>query len=301
MRRRVLVVVFLSTLALAGWSFSRGAQVSDPEVAKGIRHVEQADFDAAVVTLDAASRRLAVQAPESKDLPQAFLYLGIAYLGKGDEVSAKARFREVLARVKDMKLGPDRFTPRVIQVFEQARAESKAQSAAQTETLVLVGPGGQQIRVGDDSVTVAQGGQTVTVGDRAPQKGERGAAQGGTQGPAGPAGSANRQRRTEPVRCGPADEVRLSGVLLEVPGDAVIVEGGCELEIVDCEIVAGGWGIVAHSGAEIVIRNSMIGGGRGALDLREAAEVSASSSTFRGRVSRRETSDFIDLGGNRFE
>ena len=297
----MLVVMFLSTLALAAWSFSVGAQVSDPEVAKGIRDVEDADYDAAIATLDAASRRLAVQAPESMDLPQAFLYLGIAYLGKGDEVSAKARFREVLARVKDMKLGPDKFAPKVIQIFEQARAESKTQLAPQTETLVLAGPGGQEIRVGDDSVTVAQGGQTVTVGDRAPQKDEGGAARRSTQDSAGPVGSATRQRRTGPLRCGPADEVRLSGALLEVPGDAVIVEGGCELEIVDSEIVAGGWGVVAHGGAEIVIRNSVNGGRRGALDLREGAEVSASSSTFRGRVSGRETSDFIDQGGNRFE
>src|SRR3990172_2899994 len=56
MRRRMLVVMFLSTLALAAWSFSVGAQVSDPEVAKGIRDVEDADYDAAIATLDAASR-----------------------------------------------------------------------------------------------------------------------------------------------------------------------------------------------------------------------------------------------------
>jgi hypothetical protein len=55
---------------------------------------------------------------------QAYLHLGVAYLGKGHEASARAQFREALARVKDLNLTPDRFAPKVIEAFEQARVEA---------------------------------------------------------------------------------------------------------------------------------------------------------------------------------
>ncbi len=57
---------------------------------KGIRLVDDGDYDAAIFTLDAATRRLAAQSPPSPDLSQAYVYLGIAYLGKGHDAAATA-------------------------------------------------------------------------------------------------------------------------------------------------------------------------------------------------------------------
>ncbi len=77
------------------------APVTDPDVLKGIRLVDDGDYDAAIFTLDAATRRLAAQSPPSPDLSQAYVYLGIAYLGKGHD-------------------------PKVVDAFEAARTEAAA-------------------------------------------------------------------------------------------------------------------------------------------------------------------------------
>ena len=97
---------------------------SDPEVAKGIEQVEQGDYDAAIFTLDGAARRLSADPKKSRQLSEAYLYLGIAFLGKGHEAAAKAKFREAVKQIKDLSLSPDKFAPRVIDLVEAAKAEA---------------------------------------------------------------------------------------------------------------------------------------------------------------------------------
>ena len=101
---------------------------SDAEVLRGIRQVEDGDYDPAIVTLDAAARRLSGDPARTRDLSQAYLYLGIAYIGKGHEAAAKAKFREAVAQIKDLTLSPDKFPPKVIDLFEAAREEARAQA-----------------------------------------------------------------------------------------------------------------------------------------------------------------------------
>src|SRR5262245_48184645 len=101
---------------------------TDPEVLKGIKSVDDGDYDGAILILDNASRRLASDPAKANDLSQAYLYLGIAYVGKGHEAAAKAKFREALTQIKDMTLSPDKFPPKVIDVFEAARQENKSAS-----------------------------------------------------------------------------------------------------------------------------------------------------------------------------
>jgi len=96
----------------------------DPDVAKGVQQVNDGDYDAAIVTLDAAARRLSGDPARYKDLAQAYLYLGIAYVGKGHEAAAKAKFREAVGRMKDLSLSPAEFPPKVIDLFEAAREEA---------------------------------------------------------------------------------------------------------------------------------------------------------------------------------
>jgi tetratricopeptide (TPR) repeat protein len=116
----------LLSLVLAFGSLPLRAQApaaSDPEVVKGVKLVDEGDYDAAILALDAAARRLAADPTKGRDLSQAYLYLGIAYVGKGQEAAARARFREALAQIKDLSLSPDRFPPKVIDVFEAAKEE----------------------------------------------------------------------------------------------------------------------------------------------------------------------------------
>lgn len=102
--------------------------VKDPEVIKGIKAVEDGDYDTAIVLLDGATRRLGSDA-KSPDLPQAYLHLGIAYVGKGAEAAAKAQFREALKQIRDLTLSADRYPPKVINVFETARDEVSRENA----------------------------------------------------------------------------------------------------------------------------------------------------------------------------
>jgi hypothetical protein len=116
----------LLSLVLAFGSVPLRAQAppaSDAEVLKGVKLVDDGDYDAAILTLDGAARRLAADPSKGRDLSQAYLYLGIAYVGKGQEAAARARFREALAQIKDLSLSPDRYPPKVINVFEAAKEE----------------------------------------------------------------------------------------------------------------------------------------------------------------------------------
>jgi len=120
-----------SLAASLSWAPATVAQTvtSDPDVLRGIRQVEDGDYDPAIVTLDAAAQRLAGERARARDLSQAYLYLGIAYIGKGHEAAAKAKFREAVAQIKDLTLSPDKFPPKVIDLFEAARQEARAENA----------------------------------------------------------------------------------------------------------------------------------------------------------------------------
>ena len=127
-----LIATLVLALAFLGWPAPAPAQpaATDPEVVKGIRQVEDGDYDDAIVTLDGAVRRLAADRSHPADLPQAYLYLGIAYVGKGHDAAAKAKFREALKQLKDLSLSADKFPPKVINVFETARDEVNREAAA---------------------------------------------------------------------------------------------------------------------------------------------------------------------------
>ena len=132
MLRHSLVATLVLTLAFLGFPLPAPAQpaATDPEVVKGIRQVDDGDYDDAIVTLDGAVRRLAADKSHPADLPQAYLYLGIAYVGKGHDAAAKAKFREALKQLKDLSLSADKFPPKVINVFETARDEVNREAAA---------------------------------------------------------------------------------------------------------------------------------------------------------------------------
>ena len=167
MLRRVLSLgLTLGLLALASGAAAQGA-ATDPEVLKGITQAEQGDYDAAIFTLDTAARRLAGDATKTSDLSQAYLYLGIAYFGKGHEAAAKAKFKEAIRQFRDISLSAEQYPPKIIDLFESAREEAGAPAPAPSPAvqpqekkkgskmpLILIGVGGAAAA----GVAVAAGG-----------------------------------------------------------------------------------------------------------------------------------------------
>jgi hypothetical protein len=98
----------------------------DSELLAGIRQVQEGDFEGAALTLDAVARRLGEDPSRTRDLAQATLYLGIAYLGLDQRPAAKDRFRRAVEADRDLRLSPDRFSPKVLTLFEEARREAEA-------------------------------------------------------------------------------------------------------------------------------------------------------------------------------
>lgn len=89
----------LLVLAMAAWPVPPAqGPATDPEVLKGIKQVDDGEYDAAIFALDTAARRLAANPAMVLELLLAYLYLGIAYVDKGQEAATRARFRERSAR-----------------------------------------------------------------------------------------------------------------------------------------------------------------------------------------------------------
>ena len=109
------------------------AQATDPELAAGMRQVSEGDFEGAVLTLDAAARRLAADGTRKGDLVQAYVHLGIALVALDQRSAARERFRLAVALDPRLTLGPERYSPKVIGVFEEARREAAAETARAAE------------------------------------------------------------------------------------------------------------------------------------------------------------------------
>jgi hypothetical protein len=159
--RKALIAI---GLACAAASSARGqTSAMDPEVAKGVWQVEEGDYDAAILTLDTAARRLSTDGKRSRELSQAYLYLGVAYVGKGHEAAAKAKFREAVHQLRDLTLSPDKFPPKVIDLFEAAREEAtRAPASAAADG--KKGGGGKKVLIIGGLAAAAAGGAIVLAG-----------------------------------------------------------------------------------------------------------------------------------------
>jgi len=146
-------------------------QASDPEVLEGIAQVEDGEYGTAVLTLDRAARRLSGDPDKTRDLSQAYLYLGIAYFGQGHEAASKANFRDAIRQFRDISLNPEQYPPAIINLFEAAREEAGVAAPAAAATaaapeekqggskmpLILLGVGGAAAA----GVAVAAGGSST--------------------------------------------------------------------------------------------------------------------------------------------
>jgi hypothetical protein len=137
-------------LGLAVAAAAQAAPTSDPDLARGIRLVAQGEYAQAIIVLDAATQKLD-RRPQDKALAaQAHLYLGIAYVGEGQETLAKASFREALTRAPNLNLRVFDVSPKVREVFQKAKDELEQQKARTADKkkggsklpLILLGLGG---------------------------------------------------------------------------------------------------------------------------------------------------------------
>jgi len=175
---RPLTLVVATTLLLSGLSgpdpeAALAAAAQDSGLAAGIRQVDEGDFEGAVTTLGPVAERLAARS--GHDAAQACLYLGIAQLALDQRDAARARFREALGHEPSLRLGPDRFSPKVIAAFEEARREREAEArAAAPETRAEKGHTGRKFLLAGAAAAVG-GGILYAVGrddTRSPRGGE---------------------------------------------------------------------------------------------------------------------------------
>ena len=114
--------------ALAGPETVAGSAAQDPGLAAGVRRVDEGDFEGAVATLGPVADRLS--ATGGHEAAQACLYLGIAHLALDERDAAGVRFVQALGHEPSLRLSPDRFSPKVIAAFEEARREREAAARA---------------------------------------------------------------------------------------------------------------------------------------------------------------------------
>jgi hypothetical protein len=129
MKRRPSALALILAAALVCPSAGAQTPPADPELKRGIQQLDEGDYESAILTLDNAARRLAKEPGQVEALSQAYLYLGIAYLGRGHEAAARAKFRQAVHQLKDMSLSPDKFPPKVIEMFEAAKEQEKGERA----------------------------------------------------------------------------------------------------------------------------------------------------------------------------
>ncbi|HUK86312.1 MAG TPA: hypothetical protein VLT85_01495 [Terriglobales bacterium] len=95
----------------------------EPTLQAGVSQYDEGDIAGSVFTLETVIRSLAVE-PEAhaKDLSQAYLYRGAAFVRLSQEENAKGSFAAALQYDKDLRITEEKWPPRVVRVFEAARA-----------------------------------------------------------------------------------------------------------------------------------------------------------------------------------
>jgi hypothetical protein len=168
---RLGATVLCAALAAASLLPAEDAGTPEAVLSEGIALVQQGDFEAAVLKLDEASRRLAADpsrrtsrppaAGITRPLADAYLYLGISYLELNQELNARAKFREVLKVEPTRKLSDRVFSPQIIRVFEAARVEmfpSEKKKRSVLPLLLIAGGGAASAGV----AVATSGGDTPT-------------------------------------------------------------------------------------------------------------------------------------------
>jgi hypothetical protein len=116
-------------LALLGSPASSQSPTEDT-LAKGIRLIGEKSYAAAATTLDAAIRELGKDPARAKDLGKAYLYLGVAHAGLGQNDAARADFCRAKRQDPALKADVANAPANVANLFAEPCGGAAASAAA---------------------------------------------------------------------------------------------------------------------------------------------------------------------------
>jgi len=130
MRRAACWVLIVTCGALpAGATAQETTASAESGVAAGVRQVEEGDFEGAVTTLEAAIARLRGDPQRVRLLVQADIQLAVAHTALDHGPQAVQAFSEAITLDPNLRLDPQRFSPKVLRALETAREQAARRTA----------------------------------------------------------------------------------------------------------------------------------------------------------------------------
>jgi hypothetical protein len=131
MRRAVSWALIFACGALpVGATAQETTASAESGIATGVRQVEEGDFEGAVASLEAAIARLRGDPQRVRLLVQADIQLAVAHTALDHTAQAVQAFSEAITLDPNLRLDPQRFSPKVLRVFETAREQAARRTAA---------------------------------------------------------------------------------------------------------------------------------------------------------------------------
>ncbi len=175
--RRLLTTVVVLSLTSGGTAPALETGARDPELAAGIAAVATKDYNSAIGTLSQVVRRLGSDPARKDDLVAAYLHLGVAFAGLGQESPARSQFAQALLRKPDLRLEVKDAPELAKKLFAEAQHEAAPviavaeQQKKKSSRLPLVLAG--VAAVGAGGAVVANAGRSPTkTGPPPPTNGE---------------------------------------------------------------------------------------------------------------------------------
>jgi hypothetical protein len=129
MRRVVFWAWMLGFMILPALASPQETSTPESGIAKGVRQVEEGDFEAAVATLESAIPHLRGDPARVRLLIQADIQLAVAHTALDHTAQAVQAFSEVLTLDPSLRLDPQRFSPKVRLALETAREQATRRTA----------------------------------------------------------------------------------------------------------------------------------------------------------------------------
>lgn len=166
--RRLWTAVVVLSLVSGGTAPALETGARDPELAAGIAAVAAKDYNSAIGTLSQVVRRLGPDPARKDDLVAAYLHLGVAFAGLGQESPARSQFAQALLRKPDVRLGVKEAPELAKKLFVEAQREAAPviavaeQQKKKSSRLPLVLAGVAAVGAGGAVVANAGGSPTKT-------------------------------------------------------------------------------------------------------------------------------------------
>jgi hypothetical protein len=134
----IILSVFMATVCLA--------EDGKPYLERGLKaYTKDADFDKTIAELQKA---IELGLKDQADLIQARLYLGFAYVGKGQRINAVVEFAKVIHLDPELNLDPRVYSSKIVTVFDETK-----QSLTDSLTVIST-PGGADVYLDGKKVGV---------------------------------------------------------------------------------------------------------------------------------------------------